>query len=212
MIKDFKKMIFVACVTFGFFCNASIVVDINKGVMKPVSIALNLFDQSNENLEYQFLTVISNDLKGTFLFKPIPRSAFMQHLRGMEKKPTYSLWKLINAQYLMNAELKIVGDRLMVTMVLYDVLSEAPVGTLKASGSLKEWRKLAHTVANNIYARITGEVGYFDTRILYVAISKQSNSRKTYRLAMMDQDGYDHKFLTDGSTIVLTPRFSPTGK
>ncbi|MDR0753624.1 MAG: Tol-Pal system beta propeller repeat protein TolB [Holosporaceae bacterium] len=213
MIKDIRKVVLVLCATLGVFCKAgaSVVVNINRGVMRPVSIALNLFDPTS-TLEDDFLNVVANDLKGTFLFKPIPRGAFMQVLRGAEKKPTFSLWKLINAQYLANAELKIENGRLRVSLVLYDVLSETPVGTLTASGDVKEWRKLAHVTANNIYERITGEVGYFDTKILYVALQKQPHNKKVYRLAMMDQDGYDHKFLTDGSTIVLTPRFSPTGK
>ncbi|MDR2646425.1 MAG: Tol-Pal system beta propeller repeat protein TolB [Holosporaceae bacterium] len=210
MIKYIKTIVFVLCALFEFR-GETVVVDITKGVMKPVNIALNLYDAAN-TLEANFLAVISNDLQGTFLFRVIPQGAAMQQLRGINKKPTYSLWKLINAQYLMNAELKINGDSLSVSLVLYDVLSEAPVGTLSASGSIKEWRKLAHIMANNIYERITGEVGYFDTKILYVALQKQPRGGKIYRLAIMDQDGYDHKYLTNGSTTVLTPRFSPTGK
>jgi TolB protein len=179
--------------------------------MKPVSIAVNLFEQG-DSLGNDFLKVVSSDLQGTFLFRVIPSSAFMQVLKGVDKSPTFPLWKLINSQYLANVELKKEGDRLSVSLVLYDVLSEVKVGTLSASGDVKEWRKLAHVLANNIYERVTGEVGYFDTKILYVAIQKSAHGKKIHRLAMMDQDGYAHRFLTDGSTTVLTPRFSPNGR
>jgi TolB protein len=179
--------------------------------MKPVNIAFHLFDPA-DRMKDDFFRVVSNDLQGTFLFRLIPSSAFMQVLQGADQQPTFHLWKIINAQYLVNAEIKTDGDQLNVKFILYDVLSEIPVGTFSASGGNKEWRKLAHMVSNSIYERITGEVGYFDTKILYVAVQQQSLGRKIHRLAMMDQDGYGHKFLTDGNTIVLTPRFAPNGK
>jgi TolB protein len=210
MIKYIRTIVFVFCVLLGSR-GETVVVDITKGVMKPINVALNLYD-ATDTLEANFLTVISNDLQRTFLFRILPQGAAMQRLRGIDKKPTYSIWKLINAQYLANAELEINGDKLRVSLVLYDILSEAPVGTLSASGSIKDWRKLAHIMANSIYERITGEVGYFDTKILYVALQKQPRGGKTYRLAMMDQDGHDYKYLTNGNTVVLTPRFSPSGK
>ncbi|MDR2781559.1 MAG: Tol-Pal system beta propeller repeat protein TolB [Holosporaceae bacterium] len=206
-----KRVVLVFCVAFVSFSDASVVVNVNKGVMKPVNIALNLFD-SNKGLKDDFLKVVNNDLQGTFLFRSIPQGAFMQALNGSDKSPTFSLWKIISAQYLANIELKIDEGVLKITMVLYDILSETPVGNLTASCDVRDWRKLAHVVSNNIYERITGEIGYFDTKILYVAVQPQSRGNKTYRLALMDQDGYDHKFLTDGGTIVLTPRFSPNGK
>jgi TolB protein len=188
------------------------VIDVNKGVMKPVNIALNLFEASGGGLKGDFLKVVSNDLRGTFLFRPVPEGAFMQVLSGADKTPTFSLWKIINAQYLANIELKVDGNVLKVSVVLYDVLSETSAGKLTASGDVRDWRKLAHIVSNNIYERITGEIGYFDTKILYVAVRPRVRGNKIYRLAIMDQDGYDHKYLTDGNTIVLTPRFSPNGK
>ncbi|MDR2107667.1 MAG: Tol-Pal system beta propeller repeat protein TolB [Holosporaceae bacterium] len=212
MVNFIKKSILVLAATFGFFCNASVVININEGVMKPVSIALNFFDPSNNNLKADFLDVITADLENTFLFRKIPERAFMQMLHGIDQKPTFSLWKTINAQYLMNAELKIEDGKVSASFVLYDVLSETAVGTFRAAADEANWRQLAHAMANAVYERITGEAGYFDTKILYVALQKQSRGRKTYRLALMDQDGYNHRFLSNGSTIVLTPRLSPTGR
>jgi len=206
----FKKVVFVLALLLPMKSLASpVVINVNKGVMKPVSIALNF--SGGAEWKEKFLKVVSNDLHGTFLFKPIPENAFMQNLAGINQKPKFTLWKTINAQYLMNAEIKKDGSKITVSLILYDVVSETPVGTLSASGSVNEWRKLAHIVANSVYERVTGEIGYFDTKILYVSVQKQARGKK-YRLAMMDQDGYDHKFLTDGNTIVLTPRFAPNGK
>ncbi|MDR1982611.1 MAG: Tol-Pal system beta propeller repeat protein TolB [Holosporaceae bacterium] len=211
MVNSIKKAIVVFYMAFAFCCDASVVININKGVMKPINMVFNLFDAA-DSVKNEFCRVVNNDLQSTFLFRLIPEGAFMQILRGVDQKPTFHLWKTINAQYLVNAELKTDGDQLRVAFVLYDVLSEISVGTFSASGNIKEWRKLAHMVSNSIYERITGEVGYFDTKVLYVAIQQQSKGRKIHRLAMMDQDGYGHKFLTDGNTIVLTPRFSPNGR
>jgi TolB protein len=73
------------------------------------------------------------------------------------------------------------------------------------------WRRVAHIIADVIYKRLTGEEGYFDTRLVYVAESGPQN-RRVKRLAIMDQDGENHRFLTDGNELVLTPRFSPTSQ
>ncbi|MDR1561230.1 MAG: Tol-Pal system beta propeller repeat protein TolB [Holosporaceae bacterium] len=209
-IFSMKKIIFIACVVSSFFSDAAIVVNINKGIMKPVSIALNLFDSTN-SVKDKFLKVIKNDLQSTYLFQAISEDAFMQPLRGVNELPKFPLWKAINAQYLANSEIKIEQNKMVVSLILYDVASEIKVGTISVSGDAKEWRKIAHLISNSIYERVTGEKGYFDTKILYVSVQK-TYGRKTHRLAIMDQDGYDHKFLTDGRTIVLTPRFSPNGK
>jgi TolB protein len=211
LINSIKKAMALLYFSSIFCGHASVVIDVNKGVMNPVNIALHLYNPTNEGKD-DFFAVINNDLQSTFLFRLIPRDAFMQTLHGINQRPTFHLWKAINAQYLVNAELKTDGDQFQATFVLYDVLSEMSVGTFSASGSVKEWRKLAHMMSNSIYERITGEVGYFDTKILYVVIQQQSRGRKIHRLAMMDQDGYGHKFLTDGNTIVLTPRFAPNGR
>src|SRR5690606_30315749 len=73
----------------------------------------------------------------------------------------------------------------------------------------QNWRRIAHIISDAIYKRMTGEDGYFDTRIVYVAESGPVTQR-VKRLAIMDQDGFNHRYLTDGRSLVLTPRFSPT--
>ncbi|MDR2067770.1 MAG: Tol-Pal system beta propeller repeat protein TolB [Holosporaceae bacterium] len=213
---DFMKkaafLVLLLKISYGMaFGNDSVVINVNKGVMKPISIAINLFDPADA-IKDKFLQVVKNDLQGTFLFRTIAEPAFMQDLKGINDEPNFQLWKTIRSEYLVNAEVAVNLKKISVKLILYDVLSEAKVGMMTISGDETDWRKMAHLVANNIYERIIGEKGYFDTKILYVALQKRAFGKKTHRLAIMDQDGYDHKFLTDGKNIVLTPRFSPNGK
>ncbi|MDR2766319.1 MAG: Tol-Pal system beta propeller repeat protein TolB [Holosporaceae bacterium] len=211
MVDVIKKVLFLLWIISVPLCHATVVVNVNKGVMKPISVALNLFDR-HESVGDDFLRVVKNDLQGTFLFRAVPEDAFMQNLKGVDQRPTFPLWKAINTEYLLNAEAYVSGDRIFVKFVLYDVVSTLKIGSMSISGDRRDWRKMAHIVANSVYERITGEKGYFDTKILYVAVQKQSRGHKIHRLAIMDQDGHNHKFLTNGNNLVLTPRFSPNGR
>ena len=211
-IENIKKIVLACCVLVFSVCEAEkdrVVVNINEGIMKPINIALHLHDGAS--VKDRFLSVVSNDLQGTGLFRTIPNDAFMQNLKGVNQIPNFPLWKTINAEYLMNAETKLTNGRFSVEFVLYDISSSEKIKVFSISGDLGEWRKAAHMVANAVYERITGEVGYFDTKILYVSVQKNSKGLKKHRLAIMDQDGYNNQYLTSGNTIVLTPRFSPNG-
>ena len=104
-----------------------------------------------------------------------------------------------------------MGDdgRLKVEFRLWDVFAEQQIAGLAYFTAPANWRRIAHSVADAIYKRITGEDGYFDTRIVYVA-ERGPETKRVKRLAIMDQDGGNYKFLTDGKELVLTPRFSPS--
>ena len=213
MTSFLKKIVFVCFVFIFPFCNAEdnkVVVNINEGVMKPINIALHLSDGVT-SLKDRFLSVVSNDLQSTGLFRTIPNDAFMQNLKEVNQIPTFSLWKTINAEYLTNAEIKLINGKFSVEFALYDISSSEKIKVFAISGDIKEWRKAAHMVSNAIYERIIGEKGYFDTKILYVATEKTKRGLKKHRLAIMDQDGYNHQYLTSGDTIVLTPRISTNG-
>src|SRR6185437_4285126 len=99
--------------------------------------------------------------------------------------------------------------RLQVEFRLWDILAQQQLTGLKYTTTQQNWRRIAHIIADAIYKRITGEDGYFDTRIVYVSESGPQLHR-IKRLAIMDQDGANHRFLTDGRALVLTPRFSPS--
>jgi len=120
-------------------------------------------------------------------------------------------WRAINAQALIGGAVAVAGDQLIVKFRLYDVFSgEELGGGLQFAGTVQGWRRMAHKVADAAYSRITGEGGYFDSRVVYVAESGPKDNRQK-RLAIMDYDGAGLQFLTDSSAIVLAPRFSPNG-
>jgi TolB protein len=154
--------------------------------------------------------VISADLQRSGLFKPIDRRAFIQTDGALNTLPRFGDWRIINAQALVQGRTELVPDgRLRVEFRLWDVFAEQQMVGLAYFTVPDNWRRVAHIIADAIYKRITGEDGYFDTRIVYIAESGPER-RRIKRLAIMDQDGANHRFLTDGSELVLTPRFSPT--
>ena len=101
------------------------------------------------------------------------------------------------------------GGKTLVEFVLWDVVTGEPIASAEGEADRNGIRRIAHQIADFVYEEFTGDIGYFDTRVVYVAESG-SQSRRLKRLAIMDQDGHNHQYLTSGADLVLTPRFSPT--
>ena len=140
------------------------------------------------------------------------KRAFLQDVASLQVQPRFADWRVVNAQALVNGAITVQPDgRLKVEFRLWDVFAEAQMAGLQYRTQRENWRRVAHIIADAIYKRITGEEGYFDTRIVYVAESGPAN-RRIKRLAIMDQDGANHRYLTDGRSLVLTPRFSRTAQ
>src|SRR5215467_11624578 len=126
----------------------------------------------------------------------------------MPALPRFADWRVINAQSLGTGNVQAQPDgRLRVEFRLWDLLAENQMAGLALTSPSDNWRRISHRIADAIYSRLTGEDGYFDSRIVYVAESGPLDKR-VKRLAIMDQDGANHRFLTDGRSLVLTPRFS----
>ncbi|MDX1738161.1 MAG: Tol-Pal system beta propeller repeat protein TolB, partial [Alphaproteobacteria bacterium] len=139
----------------------------------------------------------------------IDSKAFIQKIESMSVTPRFSDWRVINAQALVNGGIQFQTDGTMrVEFRLWDVFAEKRMIGQALKTDRSNWRRVAHMIADRIYQRLTGESGYFDSRIVYVAESGKKTARKK-RLAIMDQDGANHMFLTNGRDLVLTPRFSP---
>ena len=156
--------------------------------------------------------MVSADLERSGLFQPIDAKAFIDKDAATRTPPRFSDWRVINAQALVTGSAEVQPDgRLQVEFRLWDVFAEQQLTGLRYTTTQQNWRRIAHIVADAIYKRITGEDGYFDTRIVYIAESGPAN-RRIKRLAIMDQDGANNHFLTDGRSLVLTPRFSPTAQ
>ena len=177
-------------VTAGFLCFSSALaevrIDITRGNVDPLPIAIS--DIYGENAQE---AQIGRDITSVI---------------------TSDLGRVINAQALVNGTVKLQRDgQIRVEVRLWDVFAETQMVGKAFSTVPNNWRRVAHIIADTIYKRITGEDGYFDTRIVYIAESGPKQ-RRIKRLAIMDQDGANHRFLTDGSNLVLTPRFSPTAQ
>lgn len=195
---------------------AEVRIDITKGVVEPLPIAITSFAGAGgreAEVGAQISQVISADLERSGLFRPLDSKGFLQtpdQLRAGE--PRYPDWKAIGAQALVAGNTSATGDgRMKVDFRLWDVAAGQYMQGLSYSATTDSWRRIAHIIADAIYKRLTGEEGYFDTRIVYIAESGPPNNRKK-QLAIMDQDGANHQFLTKGDNLVLTPRFSPTAQ
>jgi len=194
---------------------AELRVDITEGFVEPLPIAILDFEGTSAR-EARFgrdiARILATDLERSGLFAPIDREAFLQTASALNRAPRFADWRLISAQALVVGRSEVQQDgRLKVEFRLWDVFAEQQMAGLAYFTAPTNWRRVAHIVADAIYERITGEKGYFDTRIVYVAESGPAN-RRIKRLAIMDQDSENHRFLTDGRNLVLTPRFSPTAQ
>ena len=206
---------------FGGLCSAPAMaqngplrIEITEGVIEPLPFALPDFVAENGGGgEYaaNIARVIASDLTGTGLFREIPASAHIARVDSFDAPVAYADWKAINAQALVTGAVSASGDRIVVKFRLFDVFSGQQMGEgLQFAGTPQSWRRMAHKVADAVYSRITGEGAYFDSRVVFVAESGPKNERAK-RLAVMDYDGANVQFLTDSRSLVLAPRFSPTG-
>ena len=187
---------------------------IDGGVIEPMPYAVPDFIAENGGagkLAHDLARVVASDLTGTGLFREIPAEAYISKVTSFDTQVAYSDWQAINSQALITGSVSTAGDQVVVKFRLFDIFSGAPLGDgLQFVGTSKTWRRMAHKVADAVYSRITGESGYFDSRVVYVAESGPKDARQK-RLAVMDYDGANVAYLTDSKSIVLAPRFSPTG-
>jgi len=188
-------------------------IDITQGRVDPLPIAVAAF--TGEGIEATqtgrlMNEIISTNLERSGLFAPIDPNAFIQSDLAFDAVPRFGDWRQINAQALIHGRVTIPAPgQFRIEYRLWDVFAEQYMTGTSLTAISQSLRRAAHIISDMIYKRITGEDGYFDTRIVYIAESGPQNRRKK-QLSIMDQDGANHKFLTDGNTLVLTPRFSPT--
>lgn len=189
-------------------------IEITEGVIEPLPFAVPDFvaenGAANEHAR-NIARVVASDLAGTGLFREIPASAHVGKVTSFDAPIGYADWKAINTQALITGAVSASGDRIVVKFRLFDIYSGQQMGEgLQFAGTPQSWRRMAHKVADAVYSRITGEGGYFDSRVVFVAESGPKNERAK-RLGVMDYDGANVQYLTDSRSLVLAPRFSPTG-
>jgi TolB protein len=203
--------------TFSAFlpANAALQVDVNQGNVQPLPIAVPDFAAvapSDTAAGQNIAKVVRADLERSGLFRPLDPKSFIDVVTGINTTPKFADWRIIAAQGLVTGQVAMQPDgRLRVDFRLWDVYGESQMLGLQYFTQPANWRRIAHMISDAIYQRITGEKGYFDTRIVFISESGPPLARKK-RLAVMDEDGANPIFLTNGSYLVLTPRFNPTAQ
>lgn len=216
MRRLIPTLLFLLCAPMAFAQSPGpLRIEITQGVVEPLPFALPVFVAENgaaADAAQDITRVIAADLRGTGLFREIPSDAHISTVSNFAAPVQYNDWQAINAQALITGSVEAASNgQLIVRFRLFDVFSEQPLGDgLQFVGAPESWRRMAHAVADQVYERITGETGYFDTRVAFIAEEGPKNAR-LHRLAIMDYDGANVQYLTDSRNIVLAPRFSPDG-
>jgi TolB protein len=203
-----RLFIIFALMLLPLSAQAQLKIDITRGNIDPLPVAITGFT-GGDVMGRNIAQVVSANLERSGLFRPISPAAFIQRIDNGNSVPRFADWRQINAQGLVTGTVTDLGNgRIRASFRLWDVLGEKQIAGKEYNTFARNWRRIAHLISDEIYKRLTGEGGYFDSRIVYIAESG-SLKRRIKRLAIMDQDGANHKYLTDGSVLVLTPRFSP---
>lgn len=191
---------------------AVVELNITQGTVQPLPIAIADFagDGSvDPQAAREISDVVANDLRSSGLFIPIDQAAFIEKGVGTDSVPRFDDWRVVNAQALVVGRIGSADGRLKAEFRLWDVFAGKQLAGEQFYARPKDARRIGHIIADAIYERITGEKGYFDTRVVFVDESGPKDKRMK-RLAIMDQDGFNVRLLTTGQNLVLTPRFSPS--
>tara|TARA_B100000989_G_scaffold298386_1_gene287437 strand:- start:1391 stop:2740 length:1350 start_codon:yes stop_codon:yes gene_type:complete len=198
-------------------------VDITRGNLNPLPIAVSPLFVEKESLNnfgkvlkikdigISISEVVENNLLISGLFNPLDKEAFLQKPDIAHLKPRFEDWSLIKAQALITGEVKYDNEKLRVEFRLWDILAGKEMMALAFTTVPENWRRVGHIITDKVYERLTGEKGYFDTRLIYVA-EEGPKTNRIKKLAIMDQDGFNTKYLTLGNELVLTPRFNPANQ
>ena len=187
-------------------------VDITQGSLKPIPIAVPEFLGEDLQFSRDVTQVIAADLERSGLFQPLDPASFIDRPRDLNAPPRFADWRVLNAQALLVGRAGGSGDgRLVGEFRLWDVYSARQLAAQRFAVAQRDWRRLAHLIADQVYQRLTGERGYFDTQVIFVDETGPKD-RRAKRLALMDQDGANIRLLSQGRELVLTPRFSPTAQ
>ncbi len=208
------SVVLAASLALGFAgakARADIVVNVNQGVTQPLPISIPDFNAPTQ-VGGDIARVVSGDLQRSGLFKPLDPNSFIERNLDVNVQPRFDNWKTIGSQALVNGQVTVDADgRLRVDFRVWDVVNQQQILGLQFTTTPENWRRVAHKISDAVYERLTGEKGYFDTRIVFVAESG-TRLKPVKRLAIMDQDGANPSFLTDGSYLVMTPRFSTSSQ
>jgi TolB protein len=192
---------------------AIVSIDVTQGTVQPLPIALPDFvggGPSDADVARNVTQVITANLKRSGLFVPIDQAAFIERISDIDAVPRFADWRAINAQALVTGRITRQSDgRLKTEFRLWDVFAGQQLTGQQYFTVPDNWRRIAHIISDAVYQRLTGDTGYFDSRVVFVDESGPKEQR-IKRLAIMDQDGANVRYLTRGDDLVLTPRFAPS--
>jgi TolB protein len=210
--KTLRVCVFALAAAMASPAQAKLEIDINEGVVEPVPVAISDFLSVSPDAALKartISTVIRNNLERSGLFRPLNPASYIEKITDINSTPKFADWRAIQAEGLITGQVSALPDgRLKVEFRLWDTVAGKQLQGLQFVTTAENDRRVGHLVSDAIYERLTGDKGYFDTRVVYIA-EAGPKLRRVKRLAIMDQDGANPTNLTDGSSIVLTPRFSP---
>ncbi|MBQ3696031.1 MAG: Tol-Pal system protein TolB [Alphaproteobacteria bacterium] len=207
-----KKVLLVLIAFFITSAHAELRINIDGAKSDPTPIAIANFTSKSTDLGKLIPQVVQADLERSNLFRVVDQDAYIQQMDSLDTQPRFTDWQAIGAHALIHGEIaEGLDGKLRVSFRIWDVYAQQQLDAKTLSTHPESWRKIAHIISDTIYERLTGEKGYFDTKIAFIAEKGNANNR-TRRLAIMDQDGANLRYLTDGTSMAMTPRFSPDMK
>jgi TolB protein len=218
IINFLKSLTLASGVLAGYLApspaRAELEVTINQGQIKPTPIAITPFVSKNGTSHGQELAdIVAYDLGSSGLFIPLDSKAFVQNENSINTDgPRFADWRILNAQCLLAGEVDMQDGQMVVRFRLFDTFRGTQLLGLELAVDPKKWRRLGHMIADEVYKRITGEEGYFNTMISFIEESGPHGRKRVRRLGIMDYDGANVRYLTSGQHMVLTPRFSPNNR
>ncbi len=178
----------------------------------PIALAELMAEREDDRAQgRRILEIVASNLLNSGVFKPLDPKSFIQKPEDLATKPNMADWKTVGAEAVLGGKVIATGGGIRVEFRLWDVATGQQLVGKALTTTSGNWRRLAHKMSDSIFERVTGEGGYFDTRVVYVA-ETGPRTRRVKRLAIMDQDGANNRYLTEGQSLVLTPRFSPTAQ
>ena len=195
------------------YAAAVVRLDITQGNFQPMPIAIAKFiggGEGDDDTATGVTQIITANLQRSGLFAPIDPAAFIERIASVDTVPRFADWRSVNAQALVTGAMTRQPDgRLKAEFRLWDVLAGQQLAGQQYFTTPDNWRRIGHIISDAIYEQLTGNGGYFDSRVVFVDETGPGTAR-VKRLAIMDQDGANVRYLTRGDELVLTPRFSPS--
>ena len=214
LIATFFMSLMTVFITAGM-AKAQLEIDITKGNIDPTPIAVPDFlatDSQSRAIGADIASVVRADLERSGLFKSLNPSSFIERQTNIDYQPTFADWRVIKADALVSGRIiRESATKIRVEFRLWDIFAGKQLAGLRFATTPDNWRRTAHKASDAIYKSLTGEDGYFDSRIVFVDEKGPKTNRKK-RLTIMDQDGHSPQYLLAGSDLVITPRFSPSAQ